>query len=143
MATLQSRAAVAPRTAAAPVARAPVRSAGVPTRRGPPAPKLQPQEQKNDDDFDIIVHPVTGKPIRISKQEQTKPSESAPQPKEMPVSGNFATSSASPGANGGFVDMTGGRASQSVSQAIAQGNVGGMVPGIQGQLVDFFLKNKT
>lgn len=107
-----------------------------PRRQTPP----QPQQEQGGEEFDVIVHPVTGKPVRVSKQVQVKP-QGQEQPKATPVSGDFAGTSATPNANGGFVDMTGGRASPT-SQAIAHGNIGGMTPGIQGQLVDFFLKNK-
>lgn len=136
MASLQQRPMMAPR------------QAEVQKPRPQPARQLQPKQPvrrapppSDDDDFEIMTHPVTGKPVRVSKQKQAAPSEGGAKPVETPQSGNFISQGA-PGMPGGFVDMTGGAASQAVSQAVAMGNVGGMNAGIQGQLVNFFLKNK-
>lgn len=115
--------------------------APLPTSR--PQPQRAPQRPAKptaprDGAPKMVPHPLTGKPVPVSSLEQAKPVGVKPQ--EMPVSGNFVNAGA-----GGFVDMTGGAATQAVAaQAVSQGSVGAGIgnPAVHGQLIDYFLRKK-
>lgn len=121
----------------------PTSMAPLPTSRPQPRPQQQrpaPRRQTaGDGSPKMVPHPLTGKPVPVSSLEQAKPVGVKPQ--EMPVNGNFVNQGP-----GGFVDMTGGAATQAVAaQAVSQGSVGAGIgnPAVHGQLIDYFLRKKS
>ncbi len=135
VATLREEPQVAPRQQLAPLPTSrpqPQRQPAAPAQRKPRQPPGADGAPK------MIPHPLTGKPVPVSSLEQAKPVGVKPQ--EMPTSGNFVNSG-----GGGFVDMTGGAATQTVAaQAVGQGSVGSGIsnPAVHGQLIDYFLRKK-